>query len=220
MKQKDRQERSREQIYRAALEEFGANGYEGARMEAICSRHGISKGMMYHYYSGKDDLFMLCVGRTFDALKAGIEAGISRLAGKTPPDSIQEFFMLREAYFQNHPQQQRVFECAMLRPPAHLRAQIRKLRIPLQQLNRQFLAQQLEKLPLRPGLHRKRAIQYLESVEYCFRGALDAYCEQQGEADLHTLLAASGELLDMILFGVFRPSAAADASPDNSGETT
>lgn len=206
MKQRERQARSRQEIYQAALEEFGASGYENTKMEAICTRHGISKGMMYHYYSGKDDLFLLCVGRTFEELKAGVEARIPALADKAPPEAIREFFLLREVYFQDHPQQKQIFECAMLRPPAHLQAQIRQLRAPLQQLNRRFLAQQLEKLPLRPGLHRDRAIKYLGSAEYCFRGALDTYCEQQDGADLHTLLTASGELLDMILFGIFCPS--------------
>ena len=48
MTQKERQERSREEIYRAALEEFGTCGYDRVNMERICGNHGISKGMMYH----------------------------------------------------------------------------------------------------------------------------------------------------------------------------
>ena len=56
MTQKERQERSREMIYQAALQEFGTYGYGGVNMEGICGRHGISKGMMYHYFSRKDDL--------------------------------------------------------------------------------------------------------------------------------------------------------------------
>ena len=57
MTQKERQERSRQEIFRAAMEEFGTRGYEEVTMERICSGHGISKGMMYHYYSNKDELF-------------------------------------------------------------------------------------------------------------------------------------------------------------------
>lgn len=61
MTQKERQERSRKEIYQAALEEFGTYGYDKVNMERICGNHGISKGMMYHYYSNKDELFLLCV---------------------------------------------------------------------------------------------------------------------------------------------------------------
>ena len=37
MTQKERQERSREQIYRAALEEFGTHSYDAVTMERICA---------------------------------------------------------------------------------------------------------------------------------------------------------------------------------------
>ena len=36
MTQKERQERSREEIYQAALEEFGTYGYDKVNMERIC----------------------------------------------------------------------------------------------------------------------------------------------------------------------------------------
>ena len=73
MMQKERQERSREEIYPAALNEFGSLGYENVSMERICRQHGISKGMIYHNYSNKDELFLLCVERVFTDLKDHIE---------------------------------------------------------------------------------------------------------------------------------------------------
>lgn len=51
MKQAQRQERSRREILQAAMEEFGTYNYSDVTIDNICSRHGISKGMMYHYYS-------------------------------------------------------------------------------------------------------------------------------------------------------------------------
>ena len=50
MKQQERQECSRQKIFRAAMEEFGQNNYDKVSMESICAKHHISKGMMYHYY--------------------------------------------------------------------------------------------------------------------------------------------------------------------------
>ena len=120
MTQKERQDRSREEIYRAALEEFGALGYERVNMERICGQHGISKGMMYHYYSNKDELFLLCVERTFADLKAHVERDMGELAGQDIVDAIKNFFMIREYYFQLHPRQKVIFEEAMLHPPKHL----------------------------------------------------------------------------------------------------
>ena len=82
MTQKERQERSRKEIYQAALEEFGTYGYDKVNMERICGNHGISKGMMYHYYSNKDELFLLCVERTFQELRAHVERDMAHLSGE------------------------------------------------------------------------------------------------------------------------------------------
>ena len=49
MTQQERQARSRAKIFEAAMDEFGTQPFEDVTMDAICSRHAISKGMMYHY---------------------------------------------------------------------------------------------------------------------------------------------------------------------------
>ena len=51
MTQQERQARSRAKIFEAAMDEFGTQPFEDVTMDAICSRHAISKGMMYHYYT-------------------------------------------------------------------------------------------------------------------------------------------------------------------------
>lgn len=83
MTQQERQERSRRDIFQAAMEQFGSKDYEKVTMESICSGHGISKGMMYHYYSNKDELFLLCVEDTFCALKTHIERETQSLEGQS-----------------------------------------------------------------------------------------------------------------------------------------
>lgn len=45
-------------IKNAAREEFAANGLDGARVDAIARRAGISKPLLFHYYGSKDDLYI------------------------------------------------------------------------------------------------------------------------------------------------------------------
>ena len=56
MTQEERKAHSKEVILSASMHEFGAHGYASVTVDSICAKHGISKGMLYHYYSGKDDL--------------------------------------------------------------------------------------------------------------------------------------------------------------------
>ena len=223
MRQKGRQERSREEIYQAALEEFGIYGYDRVNMERICGKHRISKGMMYHYYANKDALFLLCVERTFSALESYVAAHAADLAGKDVLEDIKNYFLIREHFFEENLRQKLIFENAMLRPPKHLAEQIQVLRAPIRNMNRMFLRQLVRKMPLRPGLDPEKVTRYLESVGYFFESTMACYY-QSGTAgeDFHALLERAGEMLDLVLFGVIRQTqepADTLTPPEGGGET-
>ncbi|WP_068078005.1 TetR/AcrR family transcriptional regulator [Novosphingobium lentum] len=44
-------------ILEAAREEFGANGFDGTKVEHIARRAGVSKQIVYFYFKGKDELY-------------------------------------------------------------------------------------------------------------------------------------------------------------------
>src|SRR6202044_1052358 len=50
-------ERTRERILSAALKEFAAKGFAGARVDVIARRATINKRMLYHYFGNKEKLF-------------------------------------------------------------------------------------------------------------------------------------------------------------------
>ena len=204
MTQKERQARSREEIYQAALEEFGRCGYDGVNMERICGSHGISKGMMYHYYSSKDELFLLCVERTFAQLKEHVEREMGELTGRAPLEAVKAFFLVREQYFQAHPRQKTVFEDAVLHPPKHLLEQIGRLRGPVRKMNRRFIRQLVAEMPLRPSVDPKKAVRYLERAECLFQSMAEHEERAGGGEELHAAFEAAEEMLDMILFGILR----------------
>src|SRR5207302_7501971 len=50
-------EARRAAILSAALEEFTARGYEGARLDDVAKRAGVAKGTIYLYFADKETLF-------------------------------------------------------------------------------------------------------------------------------------------------------------------
>ena len=56
-------ERSRARILAAALKEFSAKGFAGARVDAIARRASINKRMLYHYFGDKEELFKAVLRR-------------------------------------------------------------------------------------------------------------------------------------------------------------
>lgn len=50
-------ERSRQQLLAAALDEFAAKGYAGARVQDIADRAGVNKQLIPYYFGGKEGLY-------------------------------------------------------------------------------------------------------------------------------------------------------------------
>ncbi len=63
-------EASQSRILEAAEQEFAAHGYEGARIDKIVRRAGVSKNLVYHYFGGKDDLFLIVMERMYERMRA------------------------------------------------------------------------------------------------------------------------------------------------------
>ncbi len=55
--------RSRERILAAALAEFAARGFSGARVEAIAGRAGLNKQLISHHFGGKLGLYRAVMSR-------------------------------------------------------------------------------------------------------------------------------------------------------------
>jgi AcrR family transcriptional regulator len=62
-------ERTREQILQAAIREFADKGLGGARVDAIATRAGANKRMLYHYFGSKADLFLAVLERIYDDIR-------------------------------------------------------------------------------------------------------------------------------------------------------
>jgi AcrR family transcriptional regulator len=82
--------RSRERILTAALKEFAAKGFAGARVDSIARRAAINKRMLYHYFGNKEHLF-----REVLRLKmAERQAWADKLSGD-PAESLLEWEALQ-----------------------------------------------------------------------------------------------------------------------------
>ncbi len=62
-------ERAREAILHAAADTFAQSGYENAGMKEIASRAGISVGMLYNYFKGKDEIYRELIEHYFTHLQ-------------------------------------------------------------------------------------------------------------------------------------------------------
>lgn len=197
MKKEEKTNLTRERILSAAMRAFGEAGYAGVSLNALLSENGISKGLMYHNFSGKEALYLACVDRCFRDLVAFLQAQPAR-------DGLGGYLEYRFRYFTEHPMRARVFFEAMLRPPEGLEEKIRPLRATMADYNRRIYQETLEKLRLRPGVTPRQAMEYFEIIQQSFNGFFSSPA-YDGKALGEMIAEHEGKLakiMDFMLYGI------------------
>lgn len=93
---------TRARILKVAIAEFAAKGYSGARIDAVASRAKVNIRMIYHYFSGKEALYVEVLEFTLSQLRAEeLKLDFSAL---TPLEGLMQFFDFVDRHFTNHPE--------------------------------------------------------------------------------------------------------------------
>lgn len=128
MKREEKNQQTRRRIMDSALAEFAANGYGDSSVNTICAAQGISKGIVYHYFESKDELYLACVEECFQCLTAHLSAALPEEDAGAVEDQLGRYFSARMAFFQEHPIYQSIFCEAVISPPAPLAEGVRARR--------------------------------------------------------------------------------------------
>lgn len=150
MKREAKNALSRQRILDAALREF-SRGYESASLNNVCAENGISKGIIYHYFKDKDELYLMCVGMCFDALTDYLGKLARTLTGSAN-ERLETYFDARLRFFADYPLYLGVFLDAAFELPAKQRAKVAQCRKEFDALNVSVLTEILKTEPLREGL--------------------------------------------------------------------
>jgi AcrR family transcriptional regulator len=95
-------ERTSAAILAAATQEFTEKGYGGARIDAIAQRSGANKRMIYHYFGGKEDLYLAVLESAYASIRSA-EATL-RLHDLAPTAAIERLCKFTWDYFLEHPE--------------------------------------------------------------------------------------------------------------------
>ena len=146
-----------------ALAEFSARGCRAASINNIFDPdQGISKGIIYHYFASKDELFLVCVEECFQALKAYIQDHFHPDGGAVGTgECLTDYFGVRMRFFREYPLYQRIFMESIFMPPEHLQADIMERRRPMEQVNLEILEELFSQISLRGHLDREKTAKLL-----------------------------------------------------------
>ena len=123
--------RSRAAILAAATAEFSARGLGGARVDEIASAAGVNKSLLYHYFGGKEDLFLAVLEEAYAQIRHA--EGALRLEALEPREAMERLVDFTWSYFVEHPEFISLLNSENLHRARHLArsSKIRALHHPL-----------------------------------------------------------------------------------------
>ncbi|MCC6780032.1 MAG: TetR family transcriptional regulator [Hyphomicrobiales bacterium] len=90
---------SKRRILDVAADEFAKKGYDGARVDEIARRCRVSKNLIYHYFDGKEALFIAVLERAYASLRERQQA--LRLEASAPLEGVSRLIVDTFKYWSN-----------------------------------------------------------------------------------------------------------------------
>lgn len=193
MKKSKKTELTVSKIMESAMTEFGTNGYLVGSVNNIC-KSGINKGLIYHNFKDKDELYLKCIEQSCAVLVALIEES-------SCSSDFLRYMNVRMSFFKEHPNEAHIFFEALLQPQEHLRNEIQEILQPFEKINETIYRSLVASVELRDGIAEEEAVWYFRQMQHIFNrcfGARHTSLDKQ-ISEHETNLP---RMLDFMLYGI------------------
>lgn len=196
MKKTEKTEITIARIMESAMQEFGTNGYAGGTVNNIC-KAGINKGLIYHNFSGKDEIYLEC-------LKKSSEKFVEYVYAKDGAEDLKKYMTVRMEFFQTFPKEAHILFDALLNPPSHLSGEIAEALTEFNRLNDRICRKTLDRVILRNGIEMEDALSYFHLMQTTLNGYFSSPAFQNvvftEKVKKHETIIP--KLLDLMLYGI------------------
>lgn len=202
MTQKSKSMIARFKILQVALNEFANYSYENSSINRICTTGNISKGVMYHHFKDKDELYLLCVRYCYDTMTDYYRSKLKN--EENWKEEIKKFLEIRYHFSKEYPQLQKIFFNTIFRAPEHLKEQIKKITKNLESLNYEFSMKILKRVNLKPGLEPEEIIFFVDVVQNILHEKFNRKLDNMDEIEKLSLEyeKMAEKWINIILYGI------------------
>lgn len=202
MKREEKNLQSRQKIMDAAIQEFGEKSYGEASLNTICDTGNLSKGIIYHYFTDKDELYLACVKECFDKLTSFLNRDDYDFTDFQR--GINNYLAARYQFFRQYPHYSHLFFSTFLQPPTHLIKQIQELRKDFDAQSTRYYETALSHITLRENITNEEAMEYFFIFQEMFNGYFQSKAYEN--TDFNSLIKDHemklSKLLNMMLYGI------------------
>jgi TetR/AcrR family transcriptional regulator len=114
-------------IIKVSIEEFVKNGYEKASTDVITSRAGISKGILFHYFKSKKNLYLYLVNYVKDLLTEKTMEALREIQADDFFERIKEIVLAKQKVTALYFQETQFIADAFTNPPVAVKKEMEEI---------------------------------------------------------------------------------------------
>lgn len=140
----------KDKIIQSSIEEFSEHGFEKASTDRISKRAEVSKGLIFHYFGSKENLFMIAMNKCIDdALTVFKDMELPE------DDFISILMKLMETkykFFLNNPMHYKMMVSGFYNSPKKLKADLEKRYLEIKQVGINIIIDIIKGLPMKKNI--------------------------------------------------------------------
>ena len=202
MKQSEKSKITYDKILKAAIKEFGIKSYDNASLNNICNENNISKGLIYHNFKNKDELYLCCVKQCFDEIISFLNT--VEYSNMNFSDNANKLLDLRYQLFSENQYYSNIFFGTILQPPRHLIKQIKEIKKEFDDFNRNQYEIIIKNVELREEITEDQALRYFEAFQDMFNSYFGSksYENSDGDSLMKNHEIKLSKILNIVLYGI------------------
>ncbi len=177
MKAKDLNSETAEKIVECSIALFNEYGYDGTSVSDISKATKMSRGILYHYFKNKDNLYLHCAKTCIDEFRQYIKTNATDLS--TGKEAALALLNLQQNFLRHHPQYRVLcYNTLALRPP-HLAPQLSEIRKELKEDNAIAFEDAFKDVTFGKGVTLNDALHFLSLLQNNAVCALDILSDKE-----------------------------------------
>ncbi len=169
-------------IIESSMKLFNQHGYAGTSINDIAKDAQLSKGILYHYFTNKDTLYLFCLQKCMEDFIGFMESNLERTT--LDQEAILKVVELRFVFFDEHPNYRNLFHNIISSKPAHLTQEIGEIRHVLTENNVSILTTLCESVSLGAGVSGSDVALFAMILQNSSSFLLDAGSSEQTRGEM------------------------------------
>jgi len=193
-----------ERILKASIEEFSEKGYAAASTNSIAKKAKVSKGLLFHYFKSKENLYIECYKHVLSWSKKKFEEFAKQVRDEDFFEFIKKWGLQKITLAIENPVYSKFLLTVTNLSPKLCAIVLGLIREALLD-SREILLEKIKSVKLRRGISEEDALKFITTV---FDGVANSYLDQYRDKpeellnNLERIMVESDKLMDLIKFGI------------------